>query len=74
MYVHCIYSCVMKIVVMDIISYSDKYNLVYVIVIAQGQEFMAVNRPESEGVARGFSMHACYDISRCVLGYNFNMT
>ena len=25
----------------------------YVIVIAQSQGFMAVNRPESEGVARG---------------------
>ena len=28
-------------------------RLYYVIVIARGQGFMAVNRPESEGVARG---------------------
>ena len=30
-----------------------KLEVVYVIVIARGQEFMAVNRPESEGEARG---------------------
>ena len=31
----------------------ELYWQVYVIVITQGQGFIAVNRPESEGIARG---------------------